>query len=203
MTQSAASAGPVVELSPKIRSRQNRTRQRILRESARLFVERGFENVSVEDIIAASEIARSSFYRFFDNREAVLSQIVQPVFEHGARLLARRPEPEPAKALDHIVQTYLQLWRDSADALRVSARVRGVNFSLFREGHNGYRQKLMHLLERAEKAGLLRNQDADLSGRLIARTAIPMLEIYAGRADLEEIFTNSMRGLLLATEETP
>ena len=62
-----------IALSPKIRRRQGRTRQRILDVSAQKFVEHGFENVSVEDIIEAAEIARSSFYRFFSNREEVLA----------------------------------------------------------------------------------------------------------------------------------
>ena len=72
-----------IALSPKIRRRQGRTRQRILDESARLFIAKGFENVSVEEIIAAAEIARSSFYRFFSNREEVLANIIRPVFEQG------------------------------------------------------------------------------------------------------------------------
>ena len=85
-----------VPLSPKVRKRQSRTRQRILDESAHLFIAKGFENVSVEEIIDAAEIARSSFYRFFSNREQVLANIIRPVFEQGLLELEKISTNDPA-----------------------------------------------------------------------------------------------------------
>lgn len=190
----------VVALSPKVRNRRARTRERILAESARLFIARGFENVSVEDIIAASGVARSSFYRFFANREDLLGQIVRPVFQRGRAMLSKAPQGDPRALMEHVFATYLALWREDADAMRVSTRVGGVHFSLFRDVHEAYRAELLELLKQVASAGILLNGDAQLTGSLIARTAIRVLETYADSPELSRLFTAGMRGLLLAPE---
>ena len=195
-----SSSSTVVAMSPKVRNRQNRTRQRILVESARLFTANGFENVSVEEIIDASEVARSSFYRFFSNREDLLAQIVRPVFERGRELLTTAPDSDAGAILDHILHVYLALWRDDPDAMRVSTRVGGVHFSIFRDVHESYRQELLRLLEQVAAAGILLNGNARQTGGLIARVAIRVLETYADSPRREELFIASMRGLLLAPD---
>ena len=182
--------------------RRNQTSRRILQASAQLFIERGFDKVSVEDIIAAAGIARSSFYRMFANRKDVLIQIVRPVFERGTQLLKSPHDANARTAMDHIFSTYLTLWQDDSQALKVSTRVGGSYFDLFREAHQAYREQIMVLLNQAEAAGILLNRSADRSARLIARTAIPCLEIHADLPDMKDYFFNSMRGLLLTVEET-
>ena len=183
--------------------RRHQTSRRILDASARLFIERGFDKVSVEDIIAAAGIARSSFYRLFANRKDVLTQIVRPVFERGTRLLRSPRDADARTAMDHIFSTYLTLWQDDSQALKVSMRVGGSYFELFREAHQAYREQIMALLNQAEAAGVLLNGSADRTARLIARTAIPCLEIHADMPDMPTYFFNSMRGLLLTAEEKP
>ncbi len=182
-------------------SRRNQTSRRILQVSAQLFIEHGFDRVSVEDIIAATGIARSSFYRLFANRKDVLARIVRPVFERGTQLLKRPHDANARTAMDHIFSTYLTLWQDNSQALKVSMRVGGSYFELFRDAHQAYREQIMVLLNQAEAAGILLNGSAERSARLIARTAIPCLEIHADLPDMKNHFFNSMRGLLLTVEE--
>ena len=119
----------------KIRSRQDGTRTRILAESAALFVAHGYENVSVEQIIAAAGIARSSFYRFFANREEVLASIIRPVFVDGLAQLEPIAARDARGVLHGIFDAYLALWAASPDALRLSTRTGGIYFELFRDLH--------------------------------------------------------------------
>lgn len=189
-------------LSPKIRSRQSRTRRRILDESARLFIEKGFENVSVEEIIAAAEIARSSFYRFFSNREQVLANIIRPVFHRGIVALDAIDTRSPAQVMAAIFDMYLDLWKSSPDALRVSTRVGGVYFYLFEDVHLEFRTKLANVLASIESSGIFLNHSADYTGRILARTAIPVMEVYSREPDFDELFHQSMRGFLLNPEVT-
>jgi AcrR family transcriptional regulator len=186
--------------SPKVASRQNRTRERILAESVRLFLAQGFENVSVEAIVAAAEIARSSFYRFFSNREEVLASIIRPVFEGGLGMMkdvARQPADQ---ALDGVLGMYLQLWRNGPEALRLATRMGGAYFRLFEDVHGAYRRDLTSLLRRMEPTGLLVNGSGDYTARLLARTAVPVLEVYAKDPQLESLFRRTMNGLLIKTE---
>jgi len=191
-----------IPLSPKVRKRQSRTRQRILDESAHLFIAKGFENVSVEEIIDAAEIARSSFYRFFSNREQVLANIIRPVFEQGLVELETINSKDPAEVMSGIFHTYLKLWNSSPDALRVSTRVGGLHFYLFEDVHTGFRERLASLLNGIETTGIFINNSADYTGRLLARTAVHVMEVYNQEPDFAELFHKTMTGLLLKPDHT-
>lgn len=189
-------------LSPKVRTRQHGTRRRVLSESARLFVIKGYENVSVEDIISSAGIARSSFYRFFANREDVLSSIIRPLFELGLgnlQMLATEQRP-PRAIVTGILDTYLSLWRQTPDGLRLSTRAGGVHFELFRDLHKPFRESIDALLQQVAPSGVLRNGSASYSGRLIARTAIPVMEIYHQDPRFHVLYHQTMAGLLLHPE---
>ncbi len=190
----------VLPISPKVRQRQSRTRERILTESAALFIDKGFENVSVEEIIEAADIARSSFYRFFSNREDVLSQIIRPVFEQGIEEMATIRCGQPQETMTGLFNAYLRIWRRSPNALRLSTRGGGVHFALFKDLHSIYRAEILRVLATVAATGALLNDDADASGRLIARIAVPILEVYATHPRQEVMFHLTMRGLLLKPE---
>ncbi len=186
--------------SPKIARRQSRTRDRILAESARLFLARGFDSVSVDHIVAAAEIARSSFYRFFPNRDQVLASIIRPVFESGVAAMSGLGGRPPRQVVDAIFDIYLQLWTSGPEALRLATRMGGSYFRLFADVHAQFRQDLTALLRRIEGTGILLNDNGDYSARLIARSAVPVLEVYRDDPRIETLFRQTMRGLLLKPE---
>lgn len=190
-----------IAASPKVLNRQGRTRDRILLESARSFLDKGFENVSVEDIVAAAEIARSSFYRFFANREEVLASIIRPVFERGLQEMQAISPRAPRQIMDGIFDMYLTLWHSGAEALRLSTRMGGDYFRLFQDLHYAYREHLSSLVQKVEPAGILLNGNADYTARLIARSAVPVMEIYRQDENFEELFRRTMSGLLLRNGE--
>lgn len=187
-----ASAG-----NAKVRSRQDGTRTRILGESAALFVARGYENVSVEQILAAAGIARSSFYRFFANREDVLAGIIRPVFVDGLAHLEAIAARDTRGVLHGIFDAYLALWAASPDALRLSIRTGGVYFELFRDLHMPFRERITALVHQVEPEGGLLNGSADYTARLIARTAVPVMEVYHRDRRFADLFRAAMSGFLL------
>ena len=193
-------------VSPKIRSRQDGTRVRILAESAALFLTHGYENVSVEQIIAATGIARSSFYRLFANREDVLASIIRPVFTDGLVHLNAITARDAHGVLHGIFDTYLALWAASPDALRLSTRTGGVYFELFRDLHTLFREAITRLVRFAEPDGHLLNGSANYTARLIGRTAVPVLEVYSRDPRFPDLFRSTMSGFLLTPtpeEKTP
>ena len=97
-----------------------------------LFLARGFENVTVEEIARAAGVSRRTFFRYYESKEDVLA-------EHSERLgdlllaeLATRPPEEPPllairNALVPAVRTALaerQLFRDAIRLLRGNSPLR-------------------------------------------------------------------------------
>ncbi|MGB9600182.1 MAG: TetR family transcriptional regulator [Myxococcota bacterium] len=56
-----------------VRERKKANIRRILIESAtNLFLSKGFDNVSVEDIVEKTNVSRSTFFRYFKTKEAIV-----------------------------------------------------------------------------------------------------------------------------------
>ena len=96
----------------------------ILREAARLFAERGFSGVSLEDLGAAVGVSGPAVYRHFANKQALLGAILLQVSEKllagGREVLAR--ESDPSVRLAALVAFHVDFALHDADVIRVQDR---------------------------------------------------------------------------------
>ena len=60
-------------------------RREILDVSRKLFVKKGYEQTSVNDILKIVDIAKGTFYYYFASKEEVLEAIILDIVEEGAR----------------------------------------------------------------------------------------------------------------------
>ncbi len=62
---------------------QNRKRriESLLDAALPLFLERGIEGVTIDDIVVATGIAKGSYYRYFDDKTALVRELLEPVEE--------------------------------------------------------------------------------------------------------------------------
>lgn len=102
-------AGPVVDLGNK----GLRTKARILRETKRLLLEKGYDATTISDISEASDIRRASFYTYFTSKQDVLLAIGHDAEEAGivAAEGLRRLSPDASiEDVAHWVDEYIAFW---------------------------------------------------------------------------------------------
>jgi AcrR family transcriptional regulator len=76
--------------------KKQKTKEAIQREAMRLFLERGYEETTIEQIADAAEISPSTFFNYFPTKEdVVLFDRYDPML---LSMLAHRPADEPVSA---------------------------------------------------------------------------------------------------------
>ncbi|GAA4552449.1 TetR family transcriptional regulator [Amycolatopsis samaneae] len=94
--------------------KKERTRAELQRHALRLFRDQGYAETTVDDIAAAAEVSRSTFFRYFGTKEDVLLfDTVDPVM---CRMMAVVPEGTP------LLQAVRGVLRDSFASLDEEAR---------------------------------------------------------------------------------
>src|SRR5215472_1503245 len=81
--------------------------ERIVNEASRLFRERGFENVSVGEVMKAAGLTHGAFYAHFDSKEELQAAAVA----YGIKVsLERMQRSNGGKGKDSLTDLYLSRW---------------------------------------------------------------------------------------------
>ena len=84
--------------------KKERTRRSIAETAARLFAERGYENVAVSDVARAAEVAEQTVYNYFPTKEQLVTDRDQQIQDRLSDLIRSRPEAiTPAAAIREFV----------------------------------------------------------------------------------------------------
>ena len=111
--------------APNRRSRRKSDRRlQLLSAAERLFAERGFLAVRLEDIGAAAGVSGPAIYRHFPNKESLLVELLVGI---STRLLAGAREvrsrgTDAAAALDGLIDFHLDFALDEPDLIRIQDR---------------------------------------------------------------------------------
>jgi AcrR family transcriptional regulator len=111
--------------TPNRRTRRKSDRRlQLLSAAERLFAERGFLAVRLEDIGAAAGVSGPAIYRHFPNKESLLVELLVGI---STRLLAgarevRSREADAAAALDGLIDFHLDFALGEPDLIRIQDR---------------------------------------------------------------------------------
>ena len=125
MTTSTSDRQPGHPDAPNRRSQLKSDRRlQLLSAAERLFAERGFLAVRLEDIGAAAGVSGPAIYRHFPNKESLLVELLVGI---SARLLAgardvRARNSDAAAALDGLIDFHLDFALGEPDLIRIQDR---------------------------------------------------------------------------------
>lgn len=148
-------------------------RAAILDAAEQLLADRRFDELAVAEILEAAQASRASFYFYFENKHAVLAELVRRAV--GAGLQAAEPWVDraagvpPRASLRQGTQAGVRLWRDKAPVLRAIVenwRTDEALSELWTELMQSFTDAAVERIERDRQAGL--TPQTTLDTRLIA-----------------------------------
>ncbi|MES2092339.1 MAG: TetR/AcrR family transcriptional regulator [Actinomycetota bacterium] len=109
--------------TPRARAKADR-RQALLDAAARLFAERGFDRVSMEDLGSAAGVSGPAVYRHFPGKQSVLAALLidvsQGLFDGGSRVIEEGADA--STTLRSLIGFHVAFALANADVIRVQDR---------------------------------------------------------------------------------
>lgn len=111
-----------------------KTKQYILETATRLFSEKGFENVKVEDVVKEVGVTRGAFYHYFKSREELISSVMYKSFnDSNPFILVQKQEGLNAlEKLRFLFKLDLRPRLDMSDSLRSEMQKLADNSVIFK-----------------------------------------------------------------------
>ncbi|MCR8574376.1 TetR/AcrR family transcriptional regulator [Streptomyces sp. Isolate_219] len=100
-------------------------REQILKEAARLFAERGFHGVGVDEIGAAVGISGPGLYRHFAGKDAMLAELLVGISERllaGGRMRVAEGGGSPEAVLDALIDGHIDFALDDRPLITLHDR---------------------------------------------------------------------------------
>ena len=85
-------------------------KQELIDTAERLFLEKGYEQTTVADIVRAIEVAQGTFYYYFSSKEEILEAIIEKdiaALEENVRQIMNREDANAALKLNDIVNSII------------------------------------------------------------------------------------------------
>ncbi len=147
-------------------------REQLIDAAMKLFARKGFDATSVDDVVAAVDVSRRTFFRYFDAKEDVLPAWFDT---HVASVLAtiddRRADEDTMTSLRHVMNSIAEVYEAKLGSILTIERVIGSEPALVARRYARMEQIADSLAKRlvARKGGGAR---AEARFRMLARVAL-------------------------------
>lgn len=183
--------------SPKILSRREKVREDLLGAGIELFAKNEFRDVSIDDICDAAQIARRTFYTYFQTKDEFLLAIAEPVFVEAIAYLEALDE-RPVDALaDGLVDLYLYLWDKFGTALFVTQRLCPNHYEPMKESRDRFIYLMVQEVNRLHEQGRLLNDSVELTANLLINFSIEILDQCRDEDNSRDKFRTTLKGMIV------
>jgi AcrR family transcriptional regulator len=161
--------GPLVAVSDRRARRRQEVRDRVYRAAVELFIERGFDATTMDDIADRADVARATVFNYFQRKTAFLDE--WSALRRQKALAAVRRRHLSDHALPEILARYM------IELARLSVRTRTETVALMGAAihttnvfnHPFLAREMAGFVARAQAAGEVRaDVEAEIAGTLVA-----------------------------------
>lgn len=103
--------------SPPLRQRYDSRQREVIDACARAFAERGYHGTSIDDLVAATGLARGGLYHYIGSKQAALSRILAdlmgPLLERAAPIAA-----DASLAAEQRLRAITRIWMEHVEGHR-------------------------------------------------------------------------------------
>ena len=155
---------------PKTKTKGSVLPETILQAATHLFIERGFDGTSMNDIAEALGVTRTAVYYYYKNKEAILVALTDNITRVAAQLAeetARHDHLQPTEALRTLVSRHVRLIIDHGAQFRIVERSEEQLPREQRAAATNYRRGVLAnftaVIERGVRAGVFRPTDPQVT----------------------------------------
>ncbi len=189
---------------PRREREKNKHKEEILEAALRLFSEKGFHNVSMQQIAEKSEFGVGTIYNFFESKEALFEELMKNGSEritHEFSEILDGPGSEKER-LSAFIRQLPKIQEQNGELIKLYISefdVKKFKISKLRDenkSHEAVNMKLAQLIEQGISKGLFRSVDPIITAKSIGSIIERLIFETTGRFD-----KNTMTGMFNKVEE--
>jgi AcrR family transcriptional regulator len=154
-------------------------RAAVLQAARRIFYEKGYSGASIDDIIEAADIARGTFYLYFESKRAIFDELLDELFRtlqsKVSRIDVSPGAPPPVAQMDATVDKVFATLLEHRELARILLREAvGIDADFDRKLQEFYGrigELIARAVETGKMMGLVRDCDAQVVARCILGAA--------------------------------
>ncbi|MGC8819707.1 MAG: TetR/AcrR family transcriptional regulator [Fervidobacterium sp.] len=145
----------------------NKTKEKIIEAARKLFSEKGFEGVSMEDIALTAGVRKSLIYYYFPSKELLFEEVWISVIDELERDVFEEVENENSivKAIKKLIKKYVEFAMNKEELSKLIAKERmnvlesSQNLSKAKSRYEKLLDKVQKIFERGKQENVLNDVD--------------------------------------------
>lgn len=142
-------------------------RKALLRAARDVFATKGYHDAKVDDIVAAADVAKGTFYLYFRDKRSVFSELVDLLFQRlGAAILRVDPAADIESQIKHNIRAIVAVLLDDTALTRIllsyAAGLDPAFVANIEAFYDSVRQLLVGALSEGQRLGIVETGDAEV-----------------------------------------
>lgn len=186
------------EKNKKIDRRRRKNREAIHQAIVAIVLEESLDAATMERIAEKADIARSTLYTFYSNREEIVESVLEELMNYAAeKSLKIAASGTVIDAFGRTLDLYFDLYSKYPMEMTLSYNVQKVRLKKLEPAHGLFMSELMKVFVDLKKEDRLRLGDPGRSLRALSIVALPTLNLVSELPEGRELFNEMVTGYLL------